>query len=73
MVDIPVDPAIDRYRLRSYLEERIAGLEHDSVVRLKSIGEPDERLRTLLTARFLRSVFPGSMNVVLGREFGYGS
>ena len=69
MVEVSIGPEIDASGLRAYLEQSISGADQDSIVKLRSRWAPDPSVRARLTAPFLRSVFPPSMNVQLGAEF----
>jgi DNA repair exonuclease SbcCD nuclease subunit len=70
MVDLEIDPGVDVLGLRLYLEERIAPLDPNSVVRLNCAPDVDVAVLSRLTAPFLRSVFPASMNVQHNAAFG---
>jgi DNA repair exonuclease SbcCD nuclease subunit len=65
MVDIEIDPDVGTEGLIDYLLSQIAGIHKDSIIRLGSKGQLSEEIRGRLTAKFLRSVFPLSMNVEL--------
>ncbi len=70
MVDLDVEAGVDVLGLRRYLERRIAALDADSVVRLRCAPGLDRSVLVRLTAPFLRSVFPVSMNVQHNAAFG---
>jgi len=65
MVDIEVGAEIRASGLRGYLLGRIATLDRNAVVRLRCASQLDAATGTMLTARFLRSVFPSSMSIQL--------
>jgi hypothetical protein len=65
MVDIEIDPDVGSEGLIDYLINKISSIHKDSIVRLGSKGQLSEEIRGRLTAKFLRSVFPSSMNVEL--------
>ncbi len=69
MFDIEIDPVAARWGLHAYLSERIGNVDENAVVRLRCKGRPEESILRQLTASFLRTVFPRSMNVQLGVEF----
>jgi DNA repair exonuclease SbcCD nuclease subunit len=68
MVDVNIDAEIPFTGMREHLQGLVAGLDRDSIVRLRCTGEPDESFKAKLTAPFLRSVFPTSMSVQIGTE-----
>jgi DNA repair exonuclease SbcCD nuclease subunit len=68
MVDLYLDPSLEASGLSQYLRDRIAALDPDSVVRLRSVTPPDDSTLTSLTAAFLRSISPKSMSIQIGRE-----
>ena len=63
MVELAIDPRIEHPNLSSYHQARVARLDPNAIVRLKcdsfAVGSIGEKL----TAAFLPSVFPPSMNV----------
>ncbi len=67
MVDLEVDPGVGREGLHAHLRDRAASIHGDAVVRLTAGGELDPSVRAALTATFLRSAFPRSMNVQVSR------
>ncbi|MBI4317016.1 MAG: DNA repair exonuclease [Chloroflexi bacterium] len=69
MVDLEIDAASMQSALKTYLIERIASLDENAIVRLRCKGSPAESVGKLLTASFLRTVFPHTMNVQLAAEF----
>lgn len=69
MVDVTIDSGVRRETLAAALGASISKLDPDSVVRLKPAGKVDPAVATMLTVRFLREVFPSTMNVQLGGGF----
>ncbi len=69
MAEILIDPKTDSTSLRHYLTGRIAGLDKDSIVKLKLTSDVDGASRATLTMPFFRSIFPGSMDIQMGMEF----
>ncbi len=67
-MDLYLDPSLEASGLSQYLRDRIAALDPDSVVRLRSVTPPDDSTLTSLTAAFLRSISPKSMSIQIGRE-----
>ena len=65
MVDLEIDPDIGPQDLAACLHRKISALHKDSIVRLGSKGQLSESVRSMLTAPFLRSVLPPSMNYQL--------
>lgn len=65
MVDIEIDAGVNRSTLRSFLLSKIAVIDKNSVVRLKSSGSVESDVKTMLTSGFLREVFPETMNYQL--------
>lgn len=68
MVDIKLPQGIHRDDLGSVLRRATAQLPGDAVVRITYDGSPAPALVRSLSAAFLRSCFPASMNVQLSRE-----
>lgn len=66
MVELDIHPGIELSELSTYLEEKIAHIDPNAILRLKctslAIGER-------LTAAYIRAVFPPSMNVELAGAF----
>ena len=63
MVDLEIDSSVPFGDLRGYLANRAADLNEHTVVRLNCRGRLAPGVAAQLTAPFLRSVFPYSMNV----------
>jgi DNA repair exonuclease SbcCD nuclease subunit len=70
MADLIIDRQLEAGRLEQFLRNQIPQLHRDSIVRIKGNGKPvNPELKQKLTASFLRSVFPGTMNVELSADF----
>ncbi len=65
MIDVEIGAGIPPDSLRDYLTDRASGLDNDAVVRLKCRDRLAAGVVAQLTAPFLRSVFPESMNIQL--------
>lgn len=68
MIDVNIDADVPFTGMREHLLGLVAGLDRDSIVRLRCVGDPEESFKARLTATFLRSVFPTSMSVQIGME-----
>jgi DNA repair exonuclease SbcCD nuclease subunit len=68
MVDLEIDSSVPFRDLRGYLANRATDLNEDTVVRLNCRGPLAPGVAAQLTARFLRSVFPYSMNVQVSMD-----
>jgi DNA repair exonuclease SbcCD nuclease subunit len=53
------------HRLKQKIEQRLATLDPESIVRLKISGIPENGIRSVLTAQSLRSIAPTTMNIDL--------
>jgi DNA repair exonuclease SbcCD nuclease subunit len=53
------------HQLKQQIEQRLAALSPESIVRLKISGIPEDGTRSLLTTRSLRSLAPTAMNIDL--------
>ncbi|MDP6604948.1 MAG: hypothetical protein QF664_01630 [Dehalococcoidia bacterium] len=69
MVDLELDATLPPSELRDRLVADSANFDGDAVVRIRCRGDARSSLGAALTASFLRSVFPSTMNVQLGAEF----
>jgi len=72
MVDLVLDGCVGADNVGSYLAGRIAGLDRNSIVRLRNKDRVGPELYGMLTAEFLRKVFPDTMNVQLSADFRRG-
>jgi DNA repair exonuclease SbcCD nuclease subunit len=72
MVDLVLDGGVGADNVESYLAARIAGMDKNSIVRIRSDSRVSPELAGKLTAGFLRNVFPGTMNVRLSADFRRG-
>ena len=68
MVDLEIDSSVPFGDLRGYLANRATDLNEDTVVRLNCRGRLAPGVAAQLTAPFLRSVFPYSMNVQVSMD-----
>ena len=69
MADLVLDGGVGAENIESYLSGRITGLHRDSIVRIRNSGRVSPDLAGVLTAEFLRRVFPRTMNVQLSADF----
>ena len=65
MVDLEIGAEVQASGLRGYLLDRIAKMDKNAVVRLAGASQLDSATGAMLTAPFLRSVFPSSMSFQL--------
>jgi DNA repair exonuclease SbcCD nuclease subunit len=65
MFDLEIGAEVQASGLRGYLLDRIAKLDKNAVVRLACANQLDSATGAMLTASFLRSVFPSSMSFQL--------
>ncbi len=63
MADVEIGAEVRASGLRSYLLDRISMLDKNSVVRLGCTGQLDKATGALMTAPFLRTVFPKTMSI----------
>jgi len=68
MVDLKLPPDVHQDGLGYLLRGAITDLPRDAVVRITCDGPPTPAIARSLSASFLRSCFPASMNVQLSRE-----
>ena len=69
MIDIEVPAALEVSRLEDFLRDAARRCHRDAVVRLTVGAGAPARVTQALAAPFLRSCFPTTMNVELGRSF----
>jgi DNA repair protein SbcD/Mre11 len=65
MVDIELDSDLSAERLIADLCDKVAAIPEDSIIRLGTRGELTGSAKSVLTAPFLRSILPPSMNCQL--------
>lgn len=68
MHDIQVRGRLGPRELAGFLRSEIAGIDENSVVRVRCHESVDSRVRETITHRFLRDVLPKSMSIQLGYE-----
>lgn len=71
MVDLFLDGGVDAKNLSSFLAGRVAGLDKNAIVRIRSRSVVNAELAGALTAGFLRKIFPDTMNVQLSADFRF--
>ncbi|MFC1683827.1 metallophosphoesterase, partial [Candidatus Zixiibacteriota bacterium] len=69
MADVEIDHNMTPANLEEHLLSSISALPADSIVRLRCAREIDPKIKRMLSASYLRRIFPPSMNVQLASEF----
>ncbi len=69
MVDLYLEGHIKIENLKPYLLSKLSGINSDAIVRLKCNGELDEKIKIMLTSRFLRENFLATLNFQLSSDF----
>ena len=69
MMDIFLEADVNEENLEAFLLARMKSVPQDAILRLKTGGRPDPRVLSRLTGRYLRELFPKTMNVELGSDF----
>lgn len=69
MVDLYLESGLKEENLESFIWGRISTMDKDSIVRLKCSQDLDPQVRSLVTSRFLRELFPETMNFQFSANF----
>ena len=72
MIDIRLNECLKRDDVESFLRAKALEVDRDAVVRLKPDRGLDPSVRSVLTTRFLRDVFPDTVNVQFSGPFHQG-